>query len=82
MKSSLLEKHGVALCLAESDKFEVPEVITAKFVYARLRKDDYSAEDRPRSPRESGGCAPTAATCSYSSSTKTPPRERFMLRSC
>src|ERR1700722_19900711 len=42
----LLEKRGVALCLAESDKFEVPEVVTANFVYARLRKPDYSAEDR------------------------------------
>jgi uncharacterized protein YecE (DUF72 family) len=42
----LLEKHRVALCLAESDKFEVPEVITSDFVYARLRKEDYSAEER------------------------------------
>jgi uncharacterized protein YecE (DUF72 family) len=44
--NSLLEKHGVALCLAESETFEVPEVITANFVYVRLRKDDYSAEER------------------------------------
>lgn len=43
---SLLEKHGVALCLAESEKLVVPEVITANFVYSRLRKDDYSIEDR------------------------------------
>jgi uncharacterized protein YecE (DUF72 family) len=42
----LLEKHHVSLCLAESEKFEVPEVITAGFVYARLRKPDYSPEDR------------------------------------
>src|SRR5580700_965145 len=42
----LLEQHGVALCLAESEKFEVPEVITAKFVYVRLRKDDYLPEER------------------------------------
>jgi uncharacterized protein YecE (DUF72 family) len=42
----LLEKHGVALCLAESDKFEVPPVITAGFVYVRLRKEDYSVEER------------------------------------
>jgi uncharacterized protein YecE (DUF72 family) len=42
----MLEKHGIALCLAESEKFEVPEVITANFVYVRLRKDDYSAEER------------------------------------
>ncbi|SRR5579883_24498 len=42
----LLEKHGVALCLAESDKFEVPLVITANFVYSRLRKEDYTPEER------------------------------------
>lgn len=41
-----LEKHGVALCLAESEKFEVPHVITASFVYSRLRKPEYSAEER------------------------------------
>jgi uncharacterized protein YecE (DUF72 family) len=42
----LFEKHGIALCLAESDKFEVPEVVTAGFVYVRLRKEDYSPEER------------------------------------
>lgn len=41
-----LKNHGVALCLAESDKLVVPEVLTASFVYSRLRKDDYSPEDR------------------------------------
>jgi uncharacterized protein YecE (DUF72 family) len=42
----LLEKHHASLCLAESEKFEVPEVVTAGFVYARLRKPEYSPEDR------------------------------------
>ena len=42
----LLEKYRVALCLAESEKFEVPEVITAPFIYVRLRKEDYSQEER------------------------------------
>ena len=42
----LLTKHGVALCLAESEKFEIPEVFTAGFVYVRLRKPDYSPADR------------------------------------
>ncbi|MCU1336329.1 MAG: hypothetical protein JWO19_1910 [Bryobacterales bacterium] len=42
----LFEKYGIALCLAESDKFEVPEVVTAGFVYVRLRKEDYSLEER------------------------------------
>jgi uncharacterized protein YecE (DUF72 family) len=42
----LLEKHQVSLCLAESEKLEIPHVITAGFVYSRLRKGDYSAEER------------------------------------
>jgi uncharacterized protein YecE (DUF72 family) len=42
----LLGRHGVSLCLAESEKLVVPEVITAGFVYSRLRKPDYSVEDR------------------------------------
>ena len=42
----LLEQHKVALCLAESETFEVPEVVTADFVYVRLRKEDYSLEER------------------------------------
>ena len=43
----LLEKHRVALCLAESDTFEVPRVITADFVYARLRNDDVLLDGGP-----------------------------------
>ena len=31
--------------MAESEKLEVPEVITADFVYYRLRKPQYTAED-------------------------------------
>ena len=42
----LLQKHGVALCLAESPKFEVPQVVTADFVYARLRMGKYTVEER------------------------------------
>jgi len=40
-----LRKHNVSLCLAESEKLEVPEVITADFVYYRLRKPDYTDAD-------------------------------------
>lgn len=36
-----LAKHGAALCLAESDKLEIPSVFTADFAYFRLRKGDY-----------------------------------------
>ncbi|MFN7996309.1 MAG: DUF72 domain-containing protein [Bryobacteraceae bacterium] len=41
----LLEKRNISLCVAESEKLEVPEVITADFVYYRLRKPEYSADD-------------------------------------
>jgi len=40
-----LERRNISLCVAESEKFEVPEVITADFVYYRLRKPEYTAED-------------------------------------
>ncbi len=43
---SLLKQHGVALCLAESDKLEIPHIITADFVYSRLRKSEYSLDER------------------------------------
>lgn len=42
----LLQKHNVAVCLAESEKLETPEVLTADFVYFRLRKTDYTPADR------------------------------------
>ena len=41
----MLRDRKVSLCVAESEKFEVPEVITADFVYYRLRKPDYTDED-------------------------------------
>lgn len=41
----LLEAKGAALCVAESEKLEVPDVITADWTYYRLRKPDYTAED-------------------------------------
>src|SRR5579862_7725139 len=42
---SLLRSRNISLCVAESEKLEVPEVITANFVYYRLRKPEYTAED-------------------------------------
>lgn len=42
---ALLEKRGACLCLAESEKLEVPKVITSNFVYFRLRKPEYTAAD-------------------------------------
>lgn len=39
----LLRARNISLCVAESDQLEVPEVVTADFVYYRLRKPEYSA---------------------------------------
>ncbi|MCU1330243.1 MAG: hypothetical protein JWN34_5613 [Bryobacterales bacterium] len=41
-----LAARGIALCLAESEKLEVPKVFTADFGYFRLRKADYAPEAR------------------------------------
>jgi uncharacterized protein YecE (DUF72 family) len=41
----VLRARNVSLCVAESEKLEVPEVITADFVYYRLRKPDYTEAD-------------------------------------
>lgn len=41
-----LAKRNLALCLAESDKLEVPSVLTADFGYFRLRKGDYPEDAR------------------------------------
>jgi uncharacterized protein YecE (DUF72 family) len=40
-----LRERNVSLCVAESERLEVPQVITADFVYYRLRKPEYSADD-------------------------------------
>lgn len=39
----LLRGRNVALCMAESEKLEVPRVRTADFVYLRLRREPYDA---------------------------------------
>jgi uncharacterized protein YecE (DUF72 family) len=48
----LLTERGISLCLAESDKLEVPKVFTAKFAYFRLRKGDYPEEERRQIARQ------------------------------
>jgi uncharacterized protein YecE (DUF72 family) len=41
----LLRQHQAALCVAESDELQTPDVITAPFCCYRLRKSDYGAVD-------------------------------------
>jgi uncharacterized protein YecE (DUF72 family) len=42
----LLKKKNAALCIAESEKLETPDVVTAGLCYYRMRKAEYSAEER------------------------------------
>ncbi|MGA9884128.1 MAG: DUF72 domain-containing protein [Candidatus Acidiferrales bacterium] len=42
----VLRRKNVALCQAETDEFETPDVATADFSYFRLRKEKYSAQAR------------------------------------
>src|SRR5581483_10328545 len=41
----VLRQRNISLCVAESERLQAPEVITADFVYYRLRKPDYTAAD-------------------------------------
>jgi uncharacterized protein YecE (DUF72 family) len=42
---SVLRECNVALCLAENENLETPHVLTADFVYMRLRKPEYSESE-------------------------------------
>ena len=50
-------RRNISLCVAEREKLEVPEVITADFVYYRLRKPEYTAEDVESIARARAGTA-------------------------
>lgn len=40
-----LKSANAGLCLAENEKLETPEIVTADFVYLRLRKPEYSTQE-------------------------------------
>jgi uncharacterized protein YecE (DUF72 family) len=42
---SILRDCNLALCLAENENLETPHVVTADFVYLRLRKPDYAESE-------------------------------------
>src|SRR6185295_18532566 len=50
-----LRECNVALCVAESEKIETPDVRTADFVYLRLRKPDYSKAALQKRVRDLAG---------------------------
>jgi len=41
----VLQNSNVALCLAENENLDTPFVLTADFVYLRLRKPDYAESE-------------------------------------
>jgi uncharacterized protein YecE (DUF72 family) len=40
----VLRRHSVALCVAESEDLETPDIVTASFASYRFRKSGYSPE--------------------------------------
>ncbi len=42
----ILKRRRVALCIAETDTLETPEVQTANFLYFRFRRSEYSKRER------------------------------------
>ena len=54
---SAMRASNVALCQAESEKLETPDVQTADFAYLRLRKEEYSAVERKTLARKSADLA-------------------------
>jgi uncharacterized protein YecE (DUF72 family) len=42
----ILKRHAAALCIAESDDFVTPDVVTAPFVYYRFRRSEYPDAER------------------------------------
>ena len=45
---AILKRHQAALCVAETDELQTPEILTADFGYCRLRRPEYPAEERRR----------------------------------
>ncbi len=42
----ILRERNAALCVAESEERDTPDIVTANFVYYRYRKPNYSTEER------------------------------------
>lgn len=41
----VLRSRNVALCIAETEDFATPQIMTADYGYLRLRREDYTGED-------------------------------------
>jgi uncharacterized protein YecE (DUF72 family) len=67
-----MREANVALCQAESEKLETPNVQTADFAYLRLRKEEYSPAERKTLAREVGELAAKGDTYVYFKHEETP----------
>jgi uncharacterized protein YecE (DUF72 family) len=43
---NILREHNVALCVAESEERDTPDIVTADFAYYRYRKPSYTPDER------------------------------------
>ena len=67
-----LREANAALCQAESDKLETPNVQTADFTYFRLRKQSYSPRDRAELSKQAAGLAQKGDVFTYFKHEDTP----------
>jgi uncharacterized protein YecE (DUF72 family) len=69
---AVMREANVALCNAESEKLETPEVQTADFAYLRLRKEDYSSTERKAIARKATDLAKSGDAYIYFKHEETP----------
>ena len=68
----LLRETNTALCEAESEKLETPQVQTANFAYLRLRKEEYSASEMAQLKKRVQGLLEKGDTYIYFKHEETP----------
>jgi len=80
---ALLRRHETALCLAETDKYAPPEVLTADFAYVRLRREEYTPKElsawRQRFDAWLGRGMDVYAYCKHEDAGKAPAYARRLL---
>jgi uncharacterized protein YecE (DUF72 family) len=69
---AVMRETNVALCNAESEKLETPDVQTADFAYLRLRKEEYSSAERKAIARKATELAKTGDAYVYFKHEETP----------
>jgi len=68
----LLREANVALCEAESEKLDTPQIQTAEFAYLRLRKEEYSAAELAKLKKRVQGLLEKGNTFVYFKHEETP----------